>query len=102
MSSGARSGPLIRCPICDIPLIDRDDYMNHLRSVHPSYAAWGRKNAQSAFVAIVIVIGIVLTSDFLLPGNSWVLFLGAASFVAVFVITLSFTLMIWERFRSAS
>ncbi len=102
MSSGARPGPLIRCPVCNIPLIDRDDYMTHLRSVHPSYTSWGRKNAQNAFVAIIIVTSIVLTSDFLLPGNSWALFLGASSFVAVVAITISYTIMIRRRFRRAS
>ena len=76
--------------------------MNHLKSVHPSYAAWGRKNARNAFVEIVIVTTIVLTLDFLLPGNSLILILGAGSFAAVVAITISYTLMIRSRFRRAS
>src|SRR5438094_4089551 len=42
----ARPGPLIRCPICDTPLVDRDDYMTHLRSVHPSYTAWAKERSK--------------------------------------------------------
>ena len=98
----ARPGPLIRCPICDTPLVDRDDYMTHLRSVHPSYTAWGRKNARNAFVEVVIVTSIVLISNFLLPSNTWVLILGAVSFVAVVLITISYTIMIRRRFRRGS
>jgi len=92
----------IRCPICNAPLVHRDDYMNHLRSVHPSYAAWGRKNARNAFVAIVSVTGIGLASDFLFPGNSWVPILGGVGFVVVIVITLSYTIIMRRRFRRAS
>jgi len=58
-----------------------------------------RKNARN--VAIVIVTSIMMTSSLLLPSNSWVLFLGAAGFV-VFVITISYSIMIRRRFRRAS
>ena len=91
----------IPCPICDAALVDRDDYMNHLRSAHPTYAAWGRKNARNAFVEIVIVTSIVLISNFLLPSNTWVLILGAVSFVAVVAITISYTAIMRGRFRRA-
>ncbi|OLE69570.1 hypothetical protein AUF78_10565 [archaeon 13_1_20CM_2_51_12] len=91
----------IPCPICDATLVDRDDYMNHLRSAHPTYAAWGRKNARNAFVEIVIVTSIVLISNFLLPSNTWVLILGAVSFVAVVAITISYTAIMRGRFRRA-
>src|SRR2546425_7004529 len=53
----------IPCPICSAPLVDRNDYMNHLRSAHPSYMAWGRKNARNAFIEIVVVSSIALISD---------------------------------------
>jgi hypothetical protein len=102
MSPGTGGVARFRCPICDSPLVDRIDYINHLRSIHPSYTAWGRKNARNAFAAIVIVTGMVLTSNFLLPGNSWVLLLGVGSFVAVVAITISYTLLIRKRFRGAS
>jgi hypothetical protein len=92
----------IRCPICDIPLVDRDEYMNHLKSVHPTYAAWGRKNSRNAFVGIVIVTGIILTSNFLFPNNSSFLILWVVNFVALVAITISYTLMIRSRFRRAS
>src|SRR2546422_3266655 len=92
----------IPCPVCDATLVDRDDYMNHLRSAHPTYAAWGRKNARNAFVEVVIVTSIVLISNFLLPSNTWVLILGAVSFVAVVLITISYTIMIRRRFRRGS
>src|SRR5438445_3497542 len=101
MSPGTGLSALIQCPICDIPLADRREYRNHLNSVHPSYNAWGRKNARNAFAAIVSVTSIVLTSNFLLPGNSWVLILGAASFVAVVMITISFTLITRRKFKRA-
>jgi len=91
----------IPCPICDVALVDRDDYMNHLRSAHPTYAAWGRKNARNAFVEIVIVTSIVLISNFLLPSNTWVLILGAVSFVAVVAITISYMAIMRGRFRRA-
>jgi len=97
----ARVAP-IRCPICDIPLVDRNDYVNHLQFIHPNYVAWGRKNARNAFAIIVIVTGITLTSNFLLVGNSGVLTLGIGSFIAVVVTTTSYTLMIRRRFRRAS
>ena len=102
MPPGDERVALIRCPLCDIPLVDRDEYMNHLKSVHPTYAAWGRKNARNAFVAIVIVTGLVTASNFLLPNNTWVLIIGAGSFVAVVAITISYTLMIRKKFRRAS
>ena len=102
MSSGARPSPLIRCPVCDIPLIDRDDYMTHLRSVHPSYTAWGRKNARNVFVEIVVITSIAVISDIVLPNNIWVLTLGAVGFVSVVVISTSYTLMIRRRFKRAS
>src|SRR6267378_4010343 len=102
MTSDDRPGPLIQCPVCDIPLIDRDDYMNHLRSVHPSYTAWGRKNARNAFVEIVVVTTIAVISDIVLPNNIWVLILGAVAFVSVVVIATSYTLMIRRRFRRTS
>jgi hypothetical protein len=92
----------LRCPICDAPLVDRRDYMNHLRSLHPSFVVWGRKNARNSVIAIAVVTGFVLTSGFLLPGNRWVLFLGGGSFVAVVAITISYTVMIRRRFRRAS
>jgi len=91
----------IPCPICDAALVDRDDYINHLRSAHPTYAAWGRKNARNAFVEIVIVTSIVLLSNFLLPSNTWVLILGAVSFVAVVAITISYMAIMRGRFRRA-
>jgi len=89
----------IPCPICDAALVDRDDYMNHLRSAHPTYAAWGRKNARNAFVEIVIVTSIVLISNFLLPSNTSVLILGAVSFVAVVAITISYMAIMKGKFR---
>jgi hypothetical protein len=76
--------------------------MNHLRSLHPSFVVWGRKNARNSVIAIAVVTGFVLTSGFLLPGNRWVLFLGGGSFVAVVAITISYTVMIRRRFRRAS
>jgi hypothetical protein len=76
--------------------------MNHLRSIHPSFVAWGRKNARNSVIAIAIVTGIILTSGLLLPGNRWVLFLGVGSFVAVVAITISYTLTGRRRFRHAS
>src|SRR2546428_13314783 len=91
----------IPCPICDATLVDRNDYMNHLRSAHPTYAGWGRKNARNAFVEIVIVTSIVLISNFLLTSNTWVLFLGAVSFVAVVVISISYMAILRGRFRRA-
>ena len=102
MRPGDERVALIRCPLCDIPLVDRDEYMNHLKSVHPTYAAWGRKNARNAFVAIVILTGVILTSNFLLPNNSSFLILWIVSFVALIAITISYTLMIKSRFRRAS
>jgi len=92
----------LRCPICDTPLVDRHDYMNHLKSIHPSFVVWGRKNARNSVIAIAVVTGFVLTSGLLLPGNRWVLFLGGGSFVAVVAITISYTVMIRRRFRRAS
>ena len=92
----------IPCPICDAALVDRDDYINHLRSAHPTYAAWGRKNARNAFVEIVIVTSIVVLSNFLLPNNSSFLILWIVSFVALIAITISYTLMIRKKFRRAS
>ena len=89
----------IPCPICDAALVDRDDYMNHLRSAHPTYAAWGRKNARNAFVEIVIETSIVLISNFLLPSNTRVLILGAVSFVAVVAITISYMAIMKGKFR---
>src|SRR5439155_23945639 len=89
----------IPCPICDAALVDRDDYMNHLRSAHPTYAAWGRKNARNAFVEIVIVTRIVLISNFLVPSNTWVLFLGAVSFVAVVAITIFYMAIMKGKLR---
>jgi hypothetical protein len=76
--------------------------MNHLKSTHPSFVAWGRKNARNSVIAIAIVTGLVLMSGFLLPGNKWVLFLGVGSFVAVVATTISYTLTIRRRFRHAS
>ncbi len=76
--------------------------MKHLKSVHPTYAAWGRENARNAFVAIVILTGVILTSNFLLPNNSSFLILWIVSFVALIAITISYTLMIRSRFRRAS
>jgi hypothetical protein len=91
----------LRCPICATPLVDRRDYMNHLKSTHPSFVVWGRKNARNSVIAIAIVTGSVLASGFLLPGNRWVLFLGVGSFVAVVAITISYTLTSKGRFRRA-
>jgi hypothetical protein len=102
MSPGTGPFPPLRCPICDTPLVDRHDYMNHLKSTHPSFVAWGRKNARNSVIAIAIVTGFVLTSGFLLPGNIWVLYYGISSFVAVVAITISYTVMGRRRFRRAS
>jgi uncharacterized membrane protein len=76
--------------------------MNHLKSTHPSFVAWGRKNARNSVIAIAIVTGIVLTSGLLLPGNRWVLIFGVGSFVAVVAITISYTVRMRGRFRRAS
>ncbi len=76
--------------------------MIHLRSVHPSYTAWGRKNARNAFVEIVVITSIAVISDIVLPNNIWVLILGAIGFVSVVVIATSYTLKIRRRFRRAS
>src|SRR5438552_19052485 len=43
MPPGARPSVLTRCPICDIPLVNRLDYINHLRSLHPAYLTLVRK-----------------------------------------------------------
>jgi hypothetical protein len=90
--------PPIRCPICDV-LVDRLEYRNHLRSIHPSYEAWGQKNSRNAFVALVIVLGIVVTSNFLLPRNDLILSLGALSVVAWAAISISYKLMGKRKFR---
>ena len=76
--------------------------MNHLRSVHPSYTAWGRKNARNAFAEIVVMTSIALISDIVLPNNIWVLILGVVGFAAVVVITISYTIVVRRRFRRAS
>jgi uncharacterized membrane protein len=76
--------------------------MNHLKSTHPSFVAWGRKNARNSVMAIAVVTGFVLTSGFLLPGNIWVLLFGVGSFVAVVAITISYTVRMRGRFRRAS
>jgi len=88
----------IRCPICDV-LIDRLEYRNHLRSIHPSYEAWEQKNSRNAFVALVIVLGIVVTSTFLLPRNDLILSLGALSVVAWATISISYKLRGKRKFK---
>jgi len=92
--------PQIRCPICDV-LVDRLEYRNHLRSIHPSYEAWGQKNSRNAIVPLVIVLGIVVTSNFLLPRNDLVLSLGALSVVAWAAISISSELKGKKKFRLA-
>jgi hypothetical protein len=74
--------------------------MNHLRSTHPSFVAWGRKNARNSVIAIAVVTGFVLTSTFLLRGNV-VLLLGVGILVAVFAIAISYEVMIRRRFKRA-
>jgi hypothetical protein len=91
--------PPIRCPICNV-LVDRLEYRNHLRSTHQSYEAWGQKNSRNAFVALVIVLGIVVTSN-LLPGNDLILSLGAGSVGAWAAISVSYKLMGKKKFRLA-
>jgi O-antigen/teichoic acid export membrane protein len=86
----------IRCPICDVP-IDRLEYRNHLRSIHPSY----EKNSRNALVALVIGLVIVVTSNFLLPVNDLILSLGAVGVVAVAAISTSYTLIGKRKFRHA-
>jgi len=76
--------------------------MNHLKSTHPSFVAWGRKNARNSVIAIAIVTGLILTSGLLQPGNRWDLFLGVGSFVAVVAMTISYTITIRRRFRRGS
>jgi len=76
--------------------------MNHLRSAHPSYTAWGRKNARNAFIEIVVVSSIALISDTVFPNNIWVAILGAVGFAAVVVIIISYTMMVRRRYRRAS
>jgi hypothetical protein len=90
----------IRCPICDV-LVDRVEYRNHLRSIHPSYEAWEQKNTRIAFVAFVIVLVIVGTTNFLLPANDLILSLGAVGVVAVAAITTSYKLIGKRKFRPA-
>jgi O-antigen/teichoic acid export membrane protein len=91
----------IRCPICDV-LVDRLEYRNHLRSIHPSYEAWGQKNSRNAFVALVIALVIVGTTNFLLPANDLILSLGAVGVVAVAAISTSYGLLMGKRkFRHA-
>ncbi|SRR5260370_28367756 len=120
MPSGARQGPLIRCPICGIVeredylgpfppircpicdvLVDRLEYREHLKSIHPSYESWGQKNSRNAFVALVIVLGIVVTSNFLLPGNYLILSLGAGCVVAWAAISISYKFRGKKKFRLA-
>src|SRR5260370_35633141 len=120
MPSGTRPGPLIQCPICGIVdredylgpfppircpicdvLVDRLEYRNHLRSAHKSYEVWGQKNSRNAFVALVIVLGIVVTSNFLLPRNDLILSLGALSGVAWAAISISYKLRGKKKFRLA-
>jgi hypothetical protein len=92
------TGPLppLRCPICDV-LVDRLEYRNHLRSIHPSY----EKNSRNALVALVIGLVIVVTSNFLLPVNDLNASLGAVGVVAVAAISTSYTLMGKRKFRHA-
>jgi hypothetical protein len=101
MSPGTGLSALIRCPICDIPLVDRIDYINHLRSAHPTYATWGRKNAQISFTAIVIVTVIIVTADFLFSGNGWILLPEAtvSSFFAAVAVIIAYTSVRKKRFR---
>jgi len=100
MPPGARPSALIRCPICDIPLVNRLDYINHLRSIHPAYLTWGRKNAQAAFIVIVIVIGVIIIADFFfLSGKGLILFPEVGSFVAAVAIIIFYRLVKRRRFR---
>ena len=54
-----------------------------------------QKNARNAIA--VVVTFIVLISNIILPNNIWVLILGILGFVAVFMITIYYKLMIRRR-----
>src|SRR6266487_2359408 len=102
MPPGDERVALIRCPLCDIPLVNRLDYINHLRSIHPAYLTWGRKNAQVAFIVIVIVIGVIIIADFFfLSGRGLILFPEVGSFVAAVAIIIFYRLVKRRRFRLA-
>ena len=75
--------------------------MNHLKSTHPSFVAWGRKNARNVIVALVIMTGVRVTSIFLSPGNNLILFSVTGGFAVVIAIGIYYEVIVRRRFRLA-
>jgi hypothetical protein len=103
MSPGTGPFGPIRCPICDT-LVDREDYLNHQRSVHPAYTALREKSTRN-FIRASVVVLVVLVLDILLLRNSWVhswvLPLVVASYAAVLTINLADSIKATRRFKRA-
>jgi fatty acid desaturase len=101
-----------RCPICKTVLdyksleTQRDQwnaYQDHLRTVHPSYVAWSKKNARITTFALLIGIAIIITLIFLAnasKNSTPIIVLGIAIFLVIIAIAAVYNLVKIRSFRN--
>jgi len=94
--------PIFRCAICDKLLDSPQDYKDHLKTAHPSYAASTKKNARNSLVALILVIATVLGVFYVLaPGSLWTQILGIAIFATIIITIVGYQLITIRRHRRA-